>query len=171
MSNMGFSLLNLFSDGSKIDPEKLSSDQLKNRAKQALSFYYTASVKEGLKGSFEDFLKYIDKLHPTYRVHLGKMLYNAQNSLGIERVHDFMSQLGAESGGKLPSDPKDLQVFGDVLSAELSSPSLLTISRWTIDSAIETASDFKTFINKWKTPLIIGVSGLAALIIFTRLKK
>lgn len=168
---MGFSFSSLFSSKEKIDPSKLSIDRLKDKAKQGLRFYYAASRKQGLQGSFDEFIAYIDELHPTYRKHLGTMLYNAENSLGTEAVNELMEKLGEESQGKIFTDPADLQIFGDVMVGELSNPSILTMSKWVADSVQKTATDIASYVNKLKYPLIIGGVVAASLIGYLVLKK
>ena len=173
MNTLGFSFSEIFGlgdDKKKIDPNTLSVSQLKDKASKGLSFYYAAAKREGLKGSYSDFIKYIDKLHPTYRMHLGKMLYNAENSLGTPIVNTILGNLGSESGGKLPTDPADLQVFGDVLVGELTAPSITTMSKWVVDSVVKSGYDIAAIVDKYKMPLIVGGVGVVGLGLFVLMK-
>ena len=98
------------------------------------------------------------------------MLYNAENSLGTPIVNTIMGNLGSESRGKLPTNPADLQVFGDVLVGELTAPSITTMSKWVVDSVVKSGYDIAEIVDKYKLPLIGGAVGLAGLALFVLLK-
>lgn len=159
MNNLGFLWWN---DDDKIDIESLSEDKLRLKADQGLKFFWQELVHDGLTMSFNEFISYIDKLHPTYRNHLGKQIYYAERvDLNTDEI---FTKIGKEAKGRLPADSVALQVFAESFIEDLDSISMK--GKWIFNSVTESVKDIGTSVKSWynfvsdyKTILLFG--GLA----------
>lgn len=154
----------------ELDPNKMSSSELRKESLRGLKPFWETLVTYGFQDSFDELIAYIDELHPTWRIYYGKQILWGEKSLGTKRVYDFARQVAHQSKGKIFVDPKDLQIFGDVLSGELSQPGLQTVGRWFAQGTVEGLKEFGKLAANWMPKLLLVGGLIAGAIILTQIK-